>query len=126
MNVVVTGSSGFLASNLIHFLLKKKINIFILTRNKKKFLKIKKKFPQVKSFNKIKKKINVECIYHCASPNDIQSNKSINLSIDGNIKFTYKIMLLVIKFEIKKIIYLSTAQVYGNCLYGFVVVILVC
>jgi len=120
MNVVVTGSSGFLASNLIHFLLKKKINIFILTRNKKKFLKIKKKFPQVKSFNKIKKKINFECIYHCASPNDIQSNKSINLSIDGNIKFTYKIMLLVIKFEIKKIIYLSTAQVYGKSLNGYV------
>ena len=56
MNVVITGSSGFLASNLIHFLLKKKIKIFILTRNKKKFLKIKKKFPQVKSFNTIKKK----------------------------------------------------------------------
>jgi len=120
MNVVVTGSSGFLASNLIHFLLKKKIKIFILTRNKKKFLRIKKKFPQVKSFNKIKKKINIECIYHCASPNDLQSNKSINLSIDGNIKFTYKVMLLVIKFEIKKIIYLSTAQVYGKSLTGHV------
>lgn len=120
MNVVVTGSSGFLASNLIHFLQKKKINIFVHTRNKKKFLKIKSKFPQVKSFNKIKKKLKIECIYHCASPNDVESNKSLSLSIDGNIKFTYKVMLLVKKFKIKKIIYLSTAQVYGKSLTGYV------
>ena len=120
MNVVITGASGFIASNLIDFLLKKKIHIFIIARDKKRFLKIKKKFPKVKSLDEIKKKINIECIYHCASPNDIQSNKNINLSIDGNIKFTYKVMLLVIKFEIKKVIYLSTAQVYGKALIGFV------
>ena len=56
MNVVITGASGFIASNLIDFLLKKKIHIFILARDKKRFLKIKKKFPKVKSLDEIKKK----------------------------------------------------------------------
>lgn len=120
MNVIITGASGFIASNLIDFLLKKKINIFIYARNKAKFLKIKKKFPKIKSVNKIKKDTNIYCIYHCASPNDIQSNNNIDLAIDGNIRFTQKIMLLVIKFSIKKVIYLSTAQVYGKSLTGFV------
>ena len=65
--------------------------------------------------NLILKKADV--IIHCATANDIVSQKfssGFNLSVLG----THKILLSALRSNIKKIIYFSTAQVYGSELKG--------
>ena len=52
-------------------------------------------------------------LLHCASPNDITSNKNFKKSCNGNLLYTYKIVNKIKNSNLKKIIYPSTAQVYG-------------
>ena len=113
MEVVITGASGFIGSNLIDLFNKKKIKFSVIASSSRSKKKIKKKFKKIIFFKKVKK--NKEYILvHCASPNDIQSNKNLKKCCNGNLIYTYKILNILKSSNLKKIVYLSTAQVYGS------------
>ena len=114
MNVIITGASGFIGSNILDFLYKKKINIYIYSFNKKTYQKIKRKYVNIKNFNKLNEKTPIDCVIHCAAPNDLKSNSSFQYSIKGYLQFTIDFLEQIKNLNIKKIIYLSTAQVYGK------------
>ncbi len=114
MNVIISGASGFIGSNIIDFLYKKKINIYIYSYKKQTYKKIKKKYKKIYNFSELNKRTKVDCVIHCAAPNDLKSNFSYEYSIKGYLQFTMDFLKKIKKFNIKKIIYLSTAQVYGK------------
>tara|TARA_B100000902_G_scaffold3870_1_gene4942 strand:- start:2553 stop:3446 length:894 start_codon:yes stop_codon:yes gene_type:complete len=113
MEIILTGASGFIGSNLVDFFIKKKILFSIISSNNNSKKKLKKKFKnKINFFNKINPKKKY-ILLHCASPNDITSNKNFKKSCNGNLLYTYKIIDLIKNSNLKQIIYLSTAQVYG-------------
>ena len=113
MEIILTGASGFIGSNLVDFFIKRKILFSVITSNNNSKKKLKKKFKnKINFFNKINPKKKY-ILLHCASPNDITSNKNFKKSCNGNLLYTYKIINIIKNSNLKKIIYLSTAQVYG-------------
>ena len=113
MEIILTGASGFIGSNLVDFFIKKKILFSIISSNSINKKKLKKTFKnKINFFNKISPKKEY-ILLHCASPNDITSNRDFKKSCNGNLIYTYKILNIIKNSNLKKIIYLSTAQVYG-------------
>ena len=130
--IIVTGGSGFIGSNLVHYLIKKKyfvINIDKLTYssnnyNKKKLSKNNYKFLKFDINNKTKlkkviKKYNPECIFNLAAETHVdRSIDSPHQFIHSNILGVFNI-LEVIKDHNKKnkkikLIHISTDEVYGD------------
>lgn len=113
MEIILTGASGFIGSNLVDFFIKKKILFSVIASNNRSKKKLKNRFKnKINFFNKINPKKKY-ILLHCASPNDISSNKDFKKSCNGNLIYTYKILNMIKNSNLKKIIYLSTAQVYG-------------
>ena len=135
--VLITGGSGFIGSNLIEFLLKKKIKVFNIDKISKistpeKF-KPKSKNYFFKKFNlnnktELKKLINKEnfdFIIHLAAEShvdrSIDSPKKFFLNnITSNVNLYDVVKLLIVKKKIKKpkIIHISTDEVYGSVPFG--------
>ena len=130
--IIVTGGSGFIGSNLVHYLIKKKyfvINIDKLTYssnnyNKKKLSKNNYKFLKFDINNKTKlkkviKKYNPECIFNLAAETHVdRSIDSPHQFIHSNILGVFNI-LEVIKDHNKKnkkikLIHISTDGVYPS------------
>ena len=117
MDVLISGSEGFIGLNLVKSLLKKKINVVGIGRGKKKSsinykyfkydLLNKKKFPK-----KLKK--NYDVIVHAAgltSHSDIVNNKNFT---KNSLKISKKIYQLFSKTNSKHLIFLSSGKVYKN------------
>ena len=135
--VLITGGSGFIGSNLIEFLLKKKIKVFNIDKISKistpeKF-KPKSKNYFFKKFNLNKKselkklinKENFDFIIHLAAEShvdrSIDSPKKFFLSnITSSVNLYDVIKILIVKKKIKKpkIIHISTDEVYGSVPFG--------
>ena len=117
MNLLITGASGIVASDLIKFFLKKQFKIIALYRNNKKDLKkIKHKNLICKKLDlrnevKIKKKIDV--IIHCAVVHEFSQKKGLNDYINSNIKSLSNLINYAQKSDVKLIINFSTVTVYG-------------
>ena len=119
MNILITGASGFLGNKISNELLFTDNKIFICSRNLNKLNNLSKKF--------IKKKINwkknnnfkelfldIDFVIHCMSPDHKKEKKTFN-----NFKKINKIFLRELsKSKVKKLIYLSSVQVYGNNIKG--------
>jgi UDP-glucose 4-epimerase len=119
MYLLVTGASGHIGSAVAHECNKNKVKTILLTRSQKKREALKKKFKycEVKTHSNLKKKDNISFVIHTASLNDKESNtkkNSVNISLD----ITRKIFSKININNLKKIIYLSTAQVYGSNLFN--------
>ena len=114
--ILITGSTGFIGSNLLSLLYNKN-KIFLLIRSKKDITKIKRKYPKLKCiyFNSYKtldtrlKKIEVDIIIHSAtfyvknhSKNDIEKLANSNI-VFGNI-----ILDNLKKMNVKKFINFSS------------------
>ena len=120
--ILITGSTGFIGSELVKKLLKKKVYLYLLINKKKPQIKSKKiKFIHCSllNSNKLKKKlymINFTDIIHCAwtgvssrSRNSLQQN--LNLKITNNI-------LGAIKYKkINSFINLGSQAEYGSKFY---------
>ena len=117
MDVLISGSEGFIGLNLVKSLLKKKINVVGIGRGKKKSsinykyfkydLLNKKKFPK-----KLKK--NYDVIVHAAgltSHSDIVNNKNFT---KNSLKISNKIYQLFSQTNPKHLIFLSSGKVYKN------------
>ena len=124
-SILLTGSTGFVGSNILKFLLKKNFRIYDILRIKNKnknFLnKLKKKknyFPIFyKTFNDLNstlKKVDIDIVINCATyysnDNDV---KTIQKLIETNIVFC-SIILEVLKKKIKKFINFGSMMEYSN------------
>lgn len=114
--ILLVGSSGHLASNFIEKY-EKKYQIYNFTRSKSKKKLLKRKFKyslfflqrQIPSFLK---KINFESLIYFAGPNDVECNLKKEKIISNFFKNTFNFLESTNKFKFKKVIYVSTAQIY--------------
>ena len=122
--VLVTGSSGFIGSHLVEFLIKK--NKFVIgldnfsTGNKKFIENIDKKNFKFYKVDLYKENIdkyfnNVSEIYHLSANADVRYGiKHRDKDLKQNIIVTHKILEQCVKNNIKKLIFSSTGSVYGE------------
>lgn len=106
-NILLTGSEGFIGSNVKSILVKNKFKVYCLVRKKKKNSKnifyIKKNF--------LNKKCDV--IIHCAAKSP-ENNKFHRNDYNENISITKTIIKYSLKYKPKKIIFLSSLSVHGK------------
>jgi CDP-paratose synthetase len=123
--ILITGSTGFIGSNILGLLLKKNIHIYDVLRSKNKKnkninkLKINKNYHPIffKKFNELEnklKKIKIDIVINCATyysgKNDI---KTIQYLIQTNIIFC-SIILEILKNKIKKFINFGSMMEYSS------------
>lgn len=118
--VAVTGGSGFIGKHVVKNLKQKGFNVITLGRSIKNDV----------YFDLSKRKLIIEAladckpdfIVHLASPAlqklyrypRVNTNKEINETIYAEIKGAYTIFVIANKLSVKKIIYASSAAVYGK------------
>ncbi len=121
--ILITGSTGFIGSHILNLLLKKKIYIYDILREKKKNIYIKKLkksrnyFPIFyKEFKELEKKLKnkkintvINCATYYSTKNDI---KAIQNLIETNIIFC-SIILEILKKKIKKFINFGSMMEYS-------------
>jgi nucleoside-diphosphate-sugar epimerase len=114
--ILITGSTGFIGSNLLSLLYKKN-KILLLIRSKKNVVKIKKKYPKLKCiyFNTYKnldsklKRIKVDTIVHSATHYvKKHSQKDIEKLANSNIVFGNIILDNLKQMKVKKFINFSS------------------
>tara|TARA_Y100000768_G_scaffold359011_1_gene315207 strand:+ start:2637 stop:3482 length:846 start_codon:yes stop_codon:yes gene_type:complete len=119
MNILVTGCGSFIGSEIAKKLSYfKKYNVHAVYNKKKP-----KKNPNIKYFKRnLEKKIeineDIKVIIHVASKVVSDGNNFTNFK--KNIKMTNNILKLSLEKKVRKIIFLSTLDVYGNITEGII------
>ena len=112
-NIIVTGGSGFIGSNIVNLLIKKKFNVTILDKKRPKNLKtkfIKSDLSNIKTLKKITK--NIDCVYHLAGVSDVTKVKNMPiLTIKDNIMLTANLIEAVRVNKVKRFIFASSIYV---------------
>ena len=121
MNIVISGSSGYLGSSLASFLYQKNHKIYTITSKNQKLYKsfsYKNILELSKDHHILNNGIDVFIIAtgFNSKDSDISYLKSLNFKLDH----LRKIQSLSNKVDIKKIIYLSSIHVYSNNLKGII------
>lgn len=126
MKVLVTGGAGFIGSHIVDHLIKNKHEVVVvdnLTTGKEVNINSSSVFYRVDitDYESLEEVFNVEkpdYVMHHAAQVNIQ-NSIINPTFDADINIIGTINLLrcCVKFDTKKIIYASSAAVYGNPIY---------
>ena len=125
--VLVTGCAGFIGSNLVNELLKKKYKVFGVDNLSTGLLKNIKPFLNNKNFSffkddllKIKnpKKIfdnNISTVFHLAANADVRfGTLHPDKDLKQNTIVTFNILSQMKKYKIKEIVFSSTGSVYGE------------
>ena len=124
-NVLITGGAGFVGSNLARMLVSKyncKVTVIddFFSGNRNNLIGvdidiIEGSVEDEKLLNNnIKSK---DTIFHLAARNIIVSSKNPLEDMQTNIRGTYNVLNAAFKYGVEKIIYTSTASVYGNSKY---------
>jgi len=118
--LLITGSSGYIGSCLNAFL-KNKYQVYLLDKQKpKKFDEINFKnffrcdLRDKKKLERIIKKIKPDLVIHLAAKSTVNEKIKKNIYILNNLKATENLVNSMNKFNIKKIIFSSTAAVYDK------------
>ena len=130
--IIITGGSGFIVSNLVNYLIKKKyfvINIDKLTyssnkykniiRNRKNYKLIKIDIANQNKLIKVIKKNNPKAIFNLAAETHVDRSidnpkKFIHTNINGTFSLLESLRFLKKKNIIPKLIHISTDEVYGD------------
>ena len=116
MKVLLTGHSGFIGQNLLKYLLKKKINLFVTKHNNIKIFG-KKNINIIDLNNRLNQKnylTNFDLVIHAAwsSLENYNSTNHIKKILPENIKFLKKLIYL----GAKNLVVLGTCFELGDCL----------
>ncbi len=122
MKVLVTGGCGFIGSHITDFLINAGHEVAIadnLSTGNLNNLNKKAKLYQVDilspEFENVFKDFGPEIVYHEAAQIDIQKSiKDTFFDAKTNVLGTICVLEMVAKYNVKKIIYASSAAVYGN------------
>jgi len=122
-NVLVTGGAGYIGSNIIRVLIKKKLNVISLdnlSTGHKKLIHPKSFFYRIDilDFNKIKKIIkshNIDSIIHCAAKHNVnESQKKPKSYFKNNVQGTKILLDACANTNVKNFLFSSTCAVYGD------------
>jgi len=115
MNILITGSTGFIGRHLAKRLAKTKNNIFCLLRSEKKAQKylpknVKLIYQDIRDYGGLKNKLNfpIDIIFHCAG---YVSNRNRERLEEINVVGTKNICKLALESKIKKLVYISSVAV---------------
>ncbi|MEL0255598.1 MAG: UDP-glucose 4-epimerase GalE [Burkholderiaceae bacterium] len=130
MKILVTGCAGYIGGTFAYEALKKGYKVIGLDNfshsNKKNINHIKKTFPKNFTFfeidllddnliKKFKKHTDINSVLHFAALKSVpESEKTPDLYIKNNVEGTKKLLSLMQTLSIKRIIFSSSAAVYGN------------
>ena len=122
MNILVTGGAGFIGSITSHELKKQGFKVIILDTLENGYEKAIKGFELVKGnikdqklVTKVLKKYKVEAVMHFAAYIEMgESMENPHKYFDNNLVGTVALLEAMIKAGVKKMIFSSTAGVYGN------------
>ncbi len=127
MKILLTGGAGYIGSVTANLFLDKGHEVFIIdnlsTGNKKNLPKkaqfIKCNIANNKKISKLLKTYKFDILLHFAAFIDVEESVSKpNKYLNNNFKNTIKLIKICEKFGLKKIIFSSTAAVYGNSITG--------
>ena len=129
-NILITGGCGFIGSNFVKNVLNKNFNVYIIDdystgypSNLQKLRKLSKRkiyFYNIdlKNLSKLKKifeKTNFKYIFHFAAYSNVEESlKNPKKFYDNNVQSTKNLIKMAAKYEVKQIVFSSTAAVYGN------------
>ena len=117
MNILITGGTGFLGSEILK-ILPKRDKIFILDL-KKKILSRKFKFIKGsilrRDLNKVLKSNNINIVVHLAAALGVKKTENNPKEVlDVNIRGTFNILDSIKNSKVKKIIFASSSEIYGD------------
>ncbi|MDR3587309.1 MAG: NAD-dependent epimerase/dehydratase family protein [Desulfosporosinus sp.] len=126
MKILVTGGAGFIGSHIVDHLIMNKYEVAVLDNlitGKEENINPSSAFYRVdisdyKSLEKVFKIENPHCVIHHAAQTNVQQS-IVNPIFDAetNILGTINLLRCCVKFETEKIVYASSAAVYGNPIY---------
>ena len=118
--ILITGINGYLGFNIYNYFKKKNYKIYRTSRkkNKNSICLIDFEKPRIKL--NFLKKFDIKIIIHQVSLNQQDCLKYPEIANKVSIDGTTKIIDIAKKLKVQKIIYFSTAQVYGSNLIGYV------
>ena len=122
MEVLVTGGAGFIGSNIVDGLIEEGHKVIVvdnLSTGKKENLNDKAEFYQLdirdQELEKVFEENNITHVIHHAAQIDVQhSIKDPLFDAQNNILGTINVLEMAKKYEVEKIIYASSAAVYGE------------
>jgi len=122
MEVLVTGGAGFIGSNIVDGLIKEGHKVIVvdnLSTGKKENLNKEAEFFQLdirdQELEKVFEENNITHVIHHAAQIDVQhSIKDPLFDAQNNILGTINVLEIAKKYEVEKIIYASSAAVYGE------------
>ncbi len=115
MNILITGSTGFIGRHLVRRLADTKDNIFCLVRNENKVKRylpsnINLIYQDIRDYKGLEREISmpIDTIFHCAG---YVSNKNKKKLEEINVLGTQNICKLALKLRVNKLVYLSSVAV---------------
>ncbi|PTV95048.1 UDP-glucose 4-epimerase [Halanaerobium saccharolyticum] len=122
MEVLVTGGAGFIGSNIVDGLIEEGHKVIVvdnLSSGKKENLNEKAEFYQLdisdQELEKVFEENNITHVIHHAAQIDVQhSIKDPLFDAQNNILGTIKVLEMSREYEVEKIVYASSAAVYGE------------
>jgi len=122
MKILLTGGAGYIGSAAGKFLIEQGHEVIVvdnLSKGKKKLIDPKAKFYHIdltnkKELSKIFSENKIEVIMHFAAYKAVEESMENAVKYSDNIIGTINLLNLMVKFNIKKIIFSSTAAVYES------------
>lgn len=123
--ILITGSSGFIGSNFINFLLKKKIKFYGVDKKNNKYLSFKNfsKFDLIekKKLEKLFQKIKPKIVIHLAADSGLNyCHNNRDQAFNNNLVSTFNLLTMCKKFNCKSFFFASSMAVENfNSSYSF-------
>jgi len=126
MKVLVTGGAGFVGSHLVNELLKNKKNEIVIfdnlhrgkIENIKQYIdnkKVRLIKGDIRNYNELENIGQIEIIYHLAAQSSVISSvKDPDYTFTSNVLGTYNLLKYASRSKIKRFIFSSSREVYGN------------
>ena len=122
MNILVTGGAGYIGSATVKRLVEEGYSVVVidnLSKGKKEYIDQKAKFYHgdlcdVNFLNVVFFENKIDAVMHFAAYKSVPESDKDPVKYSQNITGTINLLNLMVKYCIKKIIYSSSAAVYGN------------